>query len=109
MGADKEGLHILHSVVEIATAEMKDNKSTGGDDDDVPPDVFKLFREDGFSTVTQQINKIYENGEWPKNFSDVNSDCLKEEAKSYKMQRPSHNQLDHKYCKDGGQDTWTKF
>ena len=86
---------------------MKVYKSTG--DDDVPPDVFKLFREDGVSTVTQQVNNMCETGEWPKYFSRVNRDCLKEGAKSYKMQRPSHNQLDHKYCKDSGEDSWAKF
>jgi hypothetical protein len=44
-----------------APADRKDNKSTGNDD--VPPDVIKLFREDHLSTVTQQINNIYEIGE----------------------------------------------
>jgi energy-converting hydrogenase A subunit M len=36
VGADKESLYTLHSVVEKATEEMKDNKATG--DDDVPGD-----------------------------------------------------------------------
>ena len=74
----------------------------------LPPNVLKLFREDGLRTVTQQVNNTCETGEWPKNFSSVNSDCLKEESKSYKMQRPSHNQLDHKYCEDSGEDSWTR-
>lgn len=69
--------------MERVTAEMMENKSTG--DDDVSGDLVKVFREDGLSRVTQHINKLYETGEWPKNFSDVDSDCLKEEAKSYKM------------------------
>jgi hypothetical protein len=46
---------------------MKGNKATG--DKDVPPDVLKPFREKSLSTVTQQIKKIYETGEWPKNFT----------------------------------------
>jgi hypothetical protein len=54
--ADKKGLYILRSVLERAAAEINDNKSTG--DNDVPPDVFKLFREDGLSTLTQQINNL---------------------------------------------------
>jgi hypothetical protein len=45
--------------------------------DDVPGDVLKLLGE---------------TGEWPKDFIEVNSNCLKELAKSYKMQRPSHSQ-----------------
>ena len=66
----------MHSVVERATAEMKDNKATG--DDDVHPDVFKVFREDRLSTVIQFINNIYGTGEWPKDFSDVTVIALKE-------------------------------
>jgi hypothetical protein len=54
--------------VERANAEKKDNKATG--DDDIPWDLLKLLR-DGLRTVTQQINNIYETGEWPKDFSEV--------------------------------------
>ena len=36
VSADEKSLYTLHSVVEKATAEMKDNKVTG--DDDVPGD-----------------------------------------------------------------------
>jgi len=68
--------------VERATAEMKDNKSAG--DDDVPPNVFKVFREDGLSTVTQRINNIYEIGKWPKNFTYVTVIALKKKPKTTK-------------------------
>jgi hypothetical protein len=80
--ADKKSLYILHSVVERATAEMKDNKATG--DDDVPGDLVKLFREDSLSTVTQQINNIYKTGEWPKNFTEVTVIVLKKKPKATK-------------------------
>jgi len=46
---------------------MKNRKATG--DDDVPGDVLKLLREGGLKILTKLINTIYENGEWPKDFT----------------------------------------
>jgi predicted secreted Zn-dependent protease len=63
---------------------MKDKKDTR--DDDVPGDVLSLLGEDGPKVMTQLINNIYDTVEWSRDFIEVNSDCLKEEAKSYKMQ-----------------------
>ena len=42
-----------------------------------------------------------------KEFHSSCSDCLKEEAKSYKMQRPSHNQPHRTHSKDGSEDRGT--
>ena len=70
--------------MERATAEMTDNKATG--DDDVSGDLVKQFRVDGLSTVIQQINNIrlYETGEWPKNFSEVTVIALKKKQRATK-------------------------
>jgi hypothetical protein len=92
--------------VEKATAEMKDNKATG--DDDVHPDVFKLFRQDSLSTVIQFINNIYGTGECLKNFSEVTVIALKKMPRATKCS-DRHNQLDHTYCKDSSENTWNKF
>ena len=63
---------------------MTDNKATG--DDDVSGDLVKQFRVDGLSTVIQQINNIrlYETGEWPKNFSEVTVIALKKKTQATK-------------------------
>jgi hypothetical protein len=53
-------------------------------DDIVPGDVFKLLRKCGLRTVTQQINNAYETGEWSKDISDLNSDCLKNKPRATK-------------------------
>jgi len=58
-------------------------------DDDIPRQVLRPSRNDGLKIMTQLINKKYESGEWPMNFNE-NTDCLKEKAKRWKMQRPSH-------------------
>lgn len=42
-----------------------------GDDDDVPGDVIKLLGENGLKIVTQLITNIYETGEWPQDFTQV--------------------------------------
>jgi hypothetical protein len=68
--------------VERATAEMKDNRATG--DDDVPGDLLKLLREDGLRTVTEQINNIYETGDWTKDFSEVTVIALKKKPRATK-------------------------
>ena len=75
----------------------------GGDGDgggDVPEDVLKLLAEHGLRTVTQLFNSMYETAKWPTDFAG-NKDCLKEEAKSYEMQRPSYNRHHSAYSKDG--------
>lgn len=83
----------MHSVMEKATGEMKDNKATG--DDYVPGDLLKLFGEDALRTVTQLINNIYETREFPRNFSEVTVIALKKQSR----QRPSRIQLDHNTAK----------
>ena len=56
--------------------------------------------------MTKLINAIYETGEWPKDFMQGTViDYLKEEATSYKMQRPSHNQPYRTYSKDSSKNT----
>ena len=72
----------MHSVMERAIAEMKDNKATG--DDYVPGDLLKLFGEDALRTVTQLINNIYETRELPKNFSEVTVIALKKQPRATK-------------------------
>jgi hypothetical protein len=67
--------------VERATAE-KDNKATG--DDGIPWDLLKLLRKDGLRTATQQINNIYETGEWPKDFSEVTVIVLTKKPRAIK-------------------------
>jgi hypothetical protein len=52
--------------VEKAVKETRDKKATG--DDVVPGDVLKLLGEDGLRKMTQQINSMYDTGEWPKDF-----------------------------------------
>jgi len=54
---------------EKANQEMRNKKATG--DDVVPGDVLKLFGEVGLKIMTKLINTIYEIGEWPKNFTEV--------------------------------------
>jgi hypothetical protein len=89
--------------VEKAVKETRDKKATG--DDDVPGDVLELLGEDGLIIMTQQINSMCDTGEWPKDFSEVNNDCLKEEARSYKMQRPLHNHPHRTYSKDSSENS----
>jgi hypothetical protein len=62
--------------------ETTDKKATGGDD--VPGDVLKLLGEDGPRIMTQLINKIYETGEWPKDFTEVTMIALKKKEKATK-------------------------
>jgi len=95
--ADEKRPYILQSEVEKAIKEMRNKKAT--EDDDVPGDVLKLFGEGGLKIMTKLMNTIYETGEWPKDFN------LKEEATSYKMQRPSHNQPYRTYSEDSSKDT----
>jgi hypothetical protein len=48
----------------------------------VPVEALKLLGDDGLSLMTHLINNNYESGEWPKDFSELNNGCIKEEAKS---------------------------
>ena len=70
--------------MEKAIKEMRNKKATG--DDDVPGDVLKLFGEGVLKIMTKLINWRVAQG-----LHGSYNDCLKEEATSYKMQRPSHN------------------
>jgi len=116
---DEKGPYILWSEVEKAIKEMRNTKATG--DDDVPGDMLKLFGKGSLKIMTKLINTTYETGEWPKDFTEVTmialkkpqatkcsdpyNDCLKEEATSYKMQRPSPNQPYRTYSEDSSKDT----
>jgi hypothetical protein len=51
----------LHSEMETAMKDMRDKKSTGGDD--VCGYVLKLLGEDGLRIMTQLINNIQETTE----------------------------------------------
>ena len=66
--ADEKGRYILKSEVEKAIKGMRDNNATG--DDDIPGDVLRLFGNDGIKIMTQLINIMQENGEWPKDFTE---------------------------------------
>jgi hypothetical protein len=101
---DTKGPYIFHSKVEKVIKEMRDNKATGNDD--VPGDVLKLEKT-GLNINTINNIRAYTSGEWPKDFTEFDNDCLKE-AKSYKMQRKSHNQPHRTYSKDSSEDTWKK-
>jgi hypothetical protein len=68
--------------VEKAIKKMRDKKVTG--DGGVPGDVLKLLGEDGFRVMTQLINNILENGEWPMDFTDVRMTALKKKPKATK-------------------------
>jgi hypothetical protein len=76
--------------VENTIREMKDKKSAG--DENVPGEVLTLVGGNGLRIVTTLIKNIYETREWHQGVYPSYNDCLKEEPKSYKMQRPSHKQ-----------------
>ena len=63
-----------------------DQKATAEDD------VLQLLGELGVRMVTQLISNVHYTGQWPRDFTEFTMTCLKEEANSYKIQRPSHNQ-----------------
>jgi hypothetical protein len=68
--------------VEKAIKELRNRKATG--DDEVPGDVLKLLGEGGLKTLTKLMNTIYENGEWPKDFTEVTMIALKKKTKATK-------------------------
>jgi len=87
--------------VEKAIKEVRNKYATR--DDDVPGDVPKLLREDGLKIITKltPLMKL----ECVPRIRGIYNDCLKEEATSYKMQRPSHSQLYRSYTKDSSKHT----
>ena len=68
--------------MEKAAKETRDKKATG--DADVPGDVLKLLGEDGLRKMTQQINSMYDTGEWPKDFFEVSMIALKKKPEATK-------------------------
>jgi hypothetical protein len=80
MDANDIGPYILHCEVEKTIKEIRDKKATG--DDDVPGDVLKLLGEGGLRLTTQLINYIYENRNWPKDFTKFTMIALKKKAKA---------------------------
>jgi hypothetical protein len=61
---------------------MRDKKATR--EDDVPADALKLLGEDGLRLITHKINNIYENGEWPKHFTEFTVIALEKKSKATK-------------------------
>jgi len=59
---------------------MRNKKATG--DDDVPGDVLKLLGKVGLKIMKKSINTIYENGEWPKEFTEVTMIALKKKPQA---------------------------
>jgi len=61
---------------------MRNRKATG--DDDVPGDVLKLLGEGGLKILTKLINTMYENREWPKDYTEVTMIALKKKTQATK-------------------------
>jgi len=70
---------------------MRSKKAT-----EVPADICKLLGEEDLRIITQFINYIYENGEWPK-VTDV----------TIALQKPKATKCSHHctYSKDSSEDT----
>ena len=68
--------------MEKAVKEMRNRKARGNDD--VPGEVLKLLGEGGLKILTKLINTIYENGEWPKDFTEVTMIALKKKTQTTK-------------------------
>jgi len=66
---EKKGPYIFRSEFEKAIKELRNKKATGNVDD-VPGDVLKLLGGVGLKIMTKLINTIYENGQWPKDFTE---------------------------------------
>ena len=67
-----------------------------------------MLGEGGLRIKTQRIINIYEPGVCSKDVSEVNFFFLQEEARSYKMQRPSHNKPHCIYRINSSKYTWKK-
>jgi hypothetical protein len=89
--------------VEKAIKEMRNMKATG-DDDDVSGYVLKLLGDGGLKIMTKLINTIYMNWRVAQGLHGSYNNCLKEEATSYKLQRPSHHQPYRTYSTDSSKD-----
>jgi hypothetical protein len=61
---------------------MRNKKTTG--DDDVPGDVLKLLGESGLKIMTKLIYTVYEDGEWPKDYTEVTMIALKKKPQATK-------------------------
>ena len=92
----------MQSEVKKAIKEMRNKKATG--DDDIPGDLLNLLGEGGLKIMMKLINTIYKTGV-AQGFHACYNDYLKEEATSYKMQRPSHDQPYRTYSEDSSKDT----
>lgn len=57
------------------------NKKTVGDDVHVREDVLKMLGKYGLTLKFHLISNIYQNGEWPKNFTEVRMTALKKQPK----------------------------
>ena len=79
----------LESGVKKAAKEVRNKKATG--DDDVPRDVLKLLGEGGLNNDEIDQHHLW-NWRVAQGLHRSYNDCIKEEATSYKMQRPSHIQ-----------------
>jgi len=99
---NEKGSYIFQSKVEKAIKEMRNKKATG-DNYDVPGYVLKLLGDGSLKIMTKLINTIYMNWRVAQGLH-IRYDCLKEEAASYKMQRPSHNQPYCTYNTDSSKD-----
>ena len=58
------------------------NKKTVGDDVHVREDVLKMLGKYGLTLKFHLISNIYQNGEWPKNFTEVTMTALKNKPKA---------------------------
>jgi len=76
----------LHGEVEKVIMETRDKKVAG--DDDLAVDALKLLGEGGLRSMAQLISNTHTKLDSGPSYND----CLKDEAKSYKMQRSSHRQ-----------------
>jgi hypothetical protein len=52
-------------------------------DDDVPGDALKLLADD-LKIMAHLINKIYESGQWPKDFTDIRTTALQKKQTATK-------------------------
>ena len=74
---------IFFCVLYQAIKEMRSKKAAG--DDDVPGDLLKLLGKGGLKIITKLINTIYENGEWPKDLTEVSMIALKKKPQATKF------------------------
>jgi hypothetical protein len=68
--------------VEKALKEMRNRKATG--DDDIPGDGPKLLGKEVLKILTELSNTMYNNGEWPQDFTEVTVIVLMKKTKTSK-------------------------